>query len=65
MVVTKPDGSRDEYTATIYGNSSIRYVNQQGDWNMAGVYSVQASVTVGSFVGLGDTTQFTVYRKMD
>ena len=63
LLVRKPDNSRTIWTPTISGASALLYTTVVGDFNLEGRYSLQASITVGGWVGLGETAEFIVYEK--
>ena len=61
--VKKGDGTIDEWTGcTIYDTTKVKYVLDSDDLNCAGIYKVQAHVTLLSgWSGLGETAEFQVY----
>jgi len=59
--VLKPDGTTAEWSASIYGTQYLRCVTESTDFSVAGKYYAQASFTLGSWTGLGDTATFTIY----
>jgi len=61
IAVLKPDGTTDEWTASIYGTTQLRCVTVSTDFSVAGTYYVQAYMTLGSWTGYGDTDTFEVY----
>jgi hypothetical protein len=66
IAVLKPDGTTTSWTpANIYTISGatryLRYVTVAGDFDQAGIYEAQASLTLGSWTGLGETTSFVIY----
>jgi len=61
LMIKKPDDTQVEWTATIDGTNHLKYTVVAGDFNIAGTYLLQASLTIGGWSGLGETAQFTVY----
>ncbi len=66
IFIQKPDKTTImEKTATIYSISGqsryLRYVTIANDLDQAGVYSVQAALTLGTWTGRGETAFFTAY----
>ncbi|KKL64805.1 hypothetical protein LCGC14_2161320 [marine sediment metagenome] len=59
--VRKPDETTTEWAATISGTNYIKYTVQSGDFNQAGEYRFQAYMTLGAWVGRGDTVDYMVY----
>lgn len=66
LSVKKPDGTTASWSATIYtldGDPNyLRHVTIASDFSMAGVYEIQAVLTLGSWTGRGQTTNFIVYE---
>lgn len=62
LKVQKPGGDTVTWTASIYGTDYLRYIIQDGDLDEAGVWKVQAAVTLPSWKGLGETDTFTVFE---
>lgn len=62
LKVQKPGGTIVTWTATVYGTDYLRYTIQDGDLDEAGVWKIQAAVTLPSWKGLGKTDTFTVYE---
>ena len=58
--VKKPDNTTATWTATLYGQSQVKYIAQSGDLNVAGTYLLQAKVTMPGWTGLGETASFEV-----
>ncbi len=53
--IKKPDGSTTSWVPTVYNTKYLRYIIQSGDLSIQGKYSVQPSLTIGSWSGLGET----------
>lgn len=60
LKVKKPDGSTVEWTAAIDGTDNLKYTTIAGDFNLAGTYFLQSSLTLGGWSGLGEVAQFVV-----
>lgn len=52
--VKKPTGAALDWTATISGTRSVRYVIQTGDLDVAGRWKLQAYVEMPGWKGRGD-----------
>lgn len=65
MKVKKPDGTEVSWTATVYGTDYITYTTIAGDLDQSGEYTLQASLTVGGWTGLGESASFTVYEEYE
>jgi hypothetical protein len=59
--VRKPDGTLTSWAAVASGTTAIRFDSLAGTFDMAGVWRVQAKVTLASGVWRGETVAFTVY----
>jgi hypothetical protein len=74
--VKKPDNAEVEWDAEI-GDEDIvlkageilkageyfKYVSKEGDLDQAGVYYINPHLTLGDWIGSGDTVKFTVLNK--
>lgn len=60
LLVMKPDETEVEWNAVIDGETKIRYIVKSGDLDQVGLYKVQASLTLGSWSGRGNTASFRV-----
>lgn len=65
LVVRKPDGTRADWTASIYGTTALRHTTVAGDLSVAGIYRVQPYMTLDSWTGRGKTVEFEVFRLYD
>lgn len=65
LMVKKPDGSIVEWDADIYQSNYLKYTIVDGDFNLQGVYKLQASLTLSGWSGRGETVNFTVYPVYD
>ena len=61
IYVKKPDGTLVTWTGTVTDDTCITRVTQAGDLDQKGVYYVQAKLSLGGWVGRGETANFTVY----
>lgn len=62
LKVEKPGGATITWTASLYGTDYLRYTIQSGDLDESGTWKIQASVTLPSWSGLGETDKFIVYE---
>lgn len=64
LIVRAPSGAVRRYAATLASADGvtrcIRYVTRPGDLAEAGIYRIQASLTLGDWSGLGKTAPLTV-----
>ena len=62
--VRLPSGAARSWPAAVAGTgqdaAKLRYVTRPGDLAEAGVYKLQAALTLGDWSGLGRTASFTV-----
>ena len=63
FIVRKPDNTRVVWTPSISGASALIYTTVAGDFNKVGIYSLQASISIGGWAGKGETAEFQVYEK--
>jgi len=63
--VKKPDLTTTTWTASVYNNNYIKYVIQTNDLDQAGIYYLQASLTLGAWSGLGETAMLKVHSAYD
>jgi len=59
--VMKPDATVDTWDAVVSDDNYIEHVTITGDVNLAGIYRVQAVVTVGGIERRGNTARFVIY----
>lgn len=64
LIVKKPNGDSVTWTPTIQSTSYLRYDVVSGDLNQVGKYSIQPSLTIGSWVGYGEIVYFKVNKKL-
>lgn len=57
----KSTGATVTWTATLVGTSVLRYVVQNGDLSVSGVWSLQARVVTPDGTWLGETVKMRVY----
>ena len=62
LEVRKPDGTKVSWTGSISGTNAIQYTIQNGNLDQAGTWRLQAKVTIGTDVWLGETTSFEVFQ---
>ena len=64
LCVRLPSGATRSWPAAVAGSGQdaarLRYVTRPGDLAEAGVYKLQAALTLGDWSGLGRTASFTV-----
>lgn len=65
LKVKKPDGVFVTWSAEIYQSNYLKYTTVDGDFNIEGVYYLQASIVVSGWTGLGETANFRVYDPYD
>jgi hypothetical protein len=53
ILVEKPDGTTSTWTAAASGMTSIVHVSVEGDFNIPGIYSVQAYIEMPGWKGKG------------
>jgi len=65
LEVRKPDNTKVVWTPTVYGEgfNYLRYITVANDLNLAGVWKIQPSLTLGSWSGLADTVSFEIFAK--
>lgn len=61
--VQKPNKTEVIWAGTVYENTKIKYIIQEGDFDVPGDYMVQAYIEIPGWKGRGETTQFTVYAR--
>lgn len=61
----KPDGTIVEWAATIKETTILSYTTAAGDLDQAGMYRVQASLTLGSWSGSGETASFKILEAFE
>ena len=65
LKVEKPDGTFHDWSATIHQSNYLKHTTVSGDFDQAGIYKVQVSLTLGGWSGLGETDSFQVYAAYD
>ncbi len=61
----KPDGTIVSWTATVAETTKLSYTTIAGDFNQAGMYRVQASLTLSGWSGLGETALFKILEAFE
>lgn len=65
LKVRKPDRQEVEWPASVVeidgAKNFLKYITQTGDLDQVGTYKLQASLTLGPWSGLGETTSFQVH----
>ena len=61
--VRKPDETEIEWTANIDGTNFLKYTTKADDFDLAGTYYLQASLTLSGWTGLGETALFVIDEK--
>ena len=61
LEIKKPDGTMVEWVPTIYQTNFLKYTILAGDFDLAGTYLLQSSLTINGWTGLGETAWFVVY----
>ena len=59
--VKKPDGTEVDVTPVISGTNWFVYTVESDHWDQAGDFLYQWYGTLGTFTGLGETAEHTVY----
>jgi len=59
--VKKPDGTTTTWSPDIYSTNFLEYQTVSGDLDQAGTWYVQPQISVGDFVGQGETASFVIY----
>ena len=57
-----PGGKVIEQTATIHETNYLKYTTVDGDLDETGTYSIQSSMTLGGWTGIGSTAYLKVYE---
>jgi hypothetical protein len=63
--VMKPDGSTIEWDAAIKDITKLSHVIAAGELDQAGTYMLQASITLGSWKGRGETAHMRVHNQFE
>ena len=61
--VKKPDGTEVSWTPAIYNVNFLRYITIADDLDQHGKYTIQPSLTLGDWVGYGDTVHMNVAKR--
>ena len=59
--VKKPDGSTTTWSPDIYQTNFLEYQTVSGDLDQTGTWTVQPQISIGDFVGQGESATFTIY----
>jgi hypothetical protein len=62
LEVRKPDGTIVSWAATISGTNHLSYISLEGDFNMVGLYLLQAKINIASWAGRGETAEFEIFE---
>ena len=65
LKIKKPDSTKVSWTPEIFNTNYLRYVVKDGDFNLAGTYYLQASLSTGIWIGLGETATFKISNAYD
>jgi hypothetical protein len=60
IIAMSPQNTRKTFTAALYGTRSIRYITASGDFDVGGVWRLQASVALPGWSGRGAVTTLKV-----
>ena len=60
LKVKKPDDTEVEWDADIEGTNYLKHTTESGDFDQAGTYFLQASLTLSGWIGLGETALFVI-----
>ncbi len=63
--VKKPDGNAVEWDASIKDTTRLSHVAEADELDQAGTYLFQASITLGSWKGRGETAYMRVYEQFE
>jgi len=61
--VKKPDGTMVTWTPSIFGTNYLRYYSVSGDLDSAGIWTIQPSLTLGTWTGSCNPVTFKVYAR--
>jgi hypothetical protein len=61
LKIKKPDDTTTEWDAAINDTNYLKHTTIVTDFDQAGVYYLQASLTVNGWIGLGETAEFMVH----
>jgi len=61
IAVKKPDGTKVTWVATVYNTRYLRHITITNDLDQSGLYELQSVLTLGSWTGRGETTNFVVF----
>jgi len=62
--VRKPDGQEVSWEGIqVFETTKLKYITQEGDLDVAGIYNIQPKLTLGNWTGKGNTVSFRVYEK--
>ena len=60
ILAMKPDYTHADWTATSVGDTSIKYVTQQGDLDVPGIWELQPYIETPDWKGFGDVVELVV-----
>ncbi len=63
--VKKPDKSIVVWRPEIYNKNYLKYIVQNGDFDLPGTYYLQAYIQIGGWTGLGETCTFLISPEFD
>lgn len=61
---TKPDGATGLWTGVIADSTKVKYTTQDGDLDIAGLWSLQAYIELPTWEGHGERVDLQVYDLM-
>jgi hypothetical protein len=64
LIVKKPDNTIVEWIATPDTDTYVYYIVQDGDFNLAGKYYLQAYIKTNNWSGYGSITSFYVKERL-
>lgn len=65
LEIRKPDGTLVEWIPTIHLTNYLKYTVVTGDFDQAGTYLLQSSLSINGWSGLGETALFVVYNPFE
>ena len=65
LIVRKSNGTTAQWTATpVTGTQKVRYITNAGDFDVAGVYQLQAYIETNDWKGYGTICEFIVSQHL-
>lgn len=61
ILARKPDGTKTTWSAQVSGGTNVRYVTQNNDLDVEGVWNLQAHVVSPTWSGHSEAVEFSVY----